>query len=804
MRDVSYADASSIPEERTMNRFNSVMQWVGRVVSVTMVALILSACADDGSTGVAGEPGQGVATLSSSTELNFNITGVTITSGKPVVSFSVTNQDGVPVAGFGETDLRFNIAKLIPGATSNWQNYINLTSTDRPIYGSQERSRTGYPWGTLVDNKNGTFKYTFATDISNTSVTCPSAPCLDADGNTLDLSYQPSLVHRVTIQQGNSAYPRPNVAYDFIPSGGTITDAHEITTTATCNECHNQLAIHGSRTEIKLCVTCHNPGTWSNENPGVTPNQTVDFKVLVHKIHMGEDLPSVVASTPYIVGGHDYSTVVFPQDTKNCAKCHDGTVTAQGDNWKTQLSKVACSACHDDVYFGTTADPLKTYETISHLTLSGATDPADSACITCHVSGGVAGSVEEKHAVPVNVAATKFQYNILEICGTAVGSNPDCAGVAPTVKFSVSDPTGATTHGYGNLYDVADVAIGPAPGQDPEYSTAGAGLNILTAWDSSDYNNNLGAGSRPARANSTSAISGATDNLDGTFTITLAALPVASGSAAVAMEGHPRGESVVGSGTYDLNVPVRGAVAYFTVNGGTLVERRVAVDITAKCDNCHNNLSLHGANRADNAQLCVMCHNPRNTDIGRRDNLPAGVTDGIPEVGLDGKLEETIDMKVLIHAIHAGDLSEHGIREDGIVVYGYGGSAHDYSHVRFPGILSDCTTCHNTGTYELDGKWATPLQSGIQATTMKSAPTASTAVEFTTQIGNQSDDLLTTPTAAVCSACHDGALAKAHMSSIGGAVFEGNAAAMTNSYETCSICHGPGKTADVNVVHGIE
>jgi len=347
---------------------------------------------------------------------------------------------------------------------------------------------------------------------------------------------------------------------------------------------------------------------------------------------------------------------------------------------------------------------------------------------------------------------------------------------------------------------------------DPEFG-AGASLNLLTGWDSSDYNNDGGSGSRPSRANSVDLAAiqaGATDRGNGTYNMTLDALPVASGSGVVAIEGHPRAESDPGSGAFDTSIPVRGVTAHFGINGDPMVERRVAVDIQGKCDNCHKLLSLHGNNRADNAQLCVICHNPRGTDVGRR---PVDV-DGIPDVAvtLDGRREQSIDFKVLIHAIHAGERDDpdtdevegHGIRENGIVVYGYGGTAHDFGHVRFPGILNDCTTCHNEGTYELDGLWEAPLQNGIQATTVEAAPTAIDAAELTTQQADQTDDLYTTPTGAVCSACHDGETAQEHMEQLGGAMFAVNQAAIDTSYETCSVCHGPGAIADLNLVHGIE
>jgi OmcA/MtrC family decaheme c-type cytochrome len=64
-------------------------------------------------------------------------------------------------------------------------------------------------------------------------------------------------------------------------------------------------------------VLCHTPQTIDPDT-----GQTQDMPVLVHKIHRGEDLPSV-QNDPYIIIGnrqsvHDYSEVVYPQDIRNC------------------------------------------------------------------------------------------------------------------------------------------------------------------------------------------------------------------------------------------------------------------------------------------------------------------------------------------------------------------------------------------------------------------------------------------------------------------------------------------------------
>ncbi len=66
----------------------------------------------------------------------------------------------------------------------------------------------------------------------------------------------------------------------------------------------------------------------------------------------------------------------------------------------------------------------------------------------------------------------------------------------------------------------------------------------------------------------------------------------------------------------------------------------------------------------------------------------------------------------------------------------------------------------------------------------------------------RSDDLGISPIAAVCSSCHDGELAKQHMVSLGGALFDVDVATLIGpTVETCAVCHGPGKLADVELVH---
>ncbi len=84
----------------------------------------------------------------------------------------------------------------------------------------------------------------------------------------------------MTIQQANSALPKATGVLDFVPSGGAVS-TRDIVLTATCNQCHDELTAHGTRIDTKLCVTCHNPGSWV----AGSPHTPVDFKVMIHKIH---------------------------------------------------------------------------------------------------------------------------------------------------------------------------------------------------------------------------------------------------------------------------------------------------------------------------------------------------------------------------------------------------------------------------------------------------------------------------------------------------------------------------------------
>jgi OmcA/MtrC family decaheme c-type cytochrome len=212
---------------------------------------------------------------------------------------------------------------------------------------------------------------------------------------------------------------------------------------------------------------------------------------------------------------------------------------------------------------------------------------------------------------------------------------------------------------------------------------------------------------------------------------------------------------------------------------------------------CHDVLSPHGNNRTDEPGVCVVCHNPNATDASRRPSS-AGVLTG----GVDGKLEEALDFRTMIHGIHAGQASKGGFREKGIAIYGSGG-VNDFSTVAISVKLNDCTACHIGTSYQLTGIWSSPTANGILGTTTTTDPVANTTTG--PAASDAADNLRISPTAAVCSSCHDSALAKTHMQDpFNGGNFSATQATINATVtENCSFCHGDGKVLNVKAVHGI-
>ena len=194
----------------------------------------------------------------------------------------------------------------------------------------------------------------------------------------------------------------------------------------------------------------------------------------------------------------------------------------------------------------------------------------------------------------------QFKNEILSV--TNVGLNK-----VPTVKFRVSNPA------TGKAYDIVN---------DKSFTTSGASLNINIAWDpATDITNAKPDGTEPGlRSNSTPRRSGYTLQMnlpqivaaaktagqatDGSYTIPFfTAVPVDTTSLMVQMDGHPR---ALPPGVTDWAKAVNAAAGMTVFYTGA---KRATLVTQTKCENCHNLLSFHGANRNGDPQGCLVCHN---------------------------------------------------------------------------------------------------------------------------------------------------------------------------------------------------
>jgi len=749
----------------------SLKNFLIRIPTLMLLGLFLAACdgGDDGADGAAGAPGPagppgppGPSTgsgvpIGSTTNINIAVSGVAIAAGggAPVVSFTLTNNIEQGLNDLPAADIRFTLAQLSPGVgggSSAWQSYVTRISGG--IADAQADAERGSA-GTFVDNGDGTYQYTFANDLT----AYPAGPVFDG-----------TKTHRLGIEIRGQAPISSNGIIDFVPVGGAPLFERKIVDNDTCNACHDRLEFHGGpRTDVDYCVTCHNPSSIDGDT-----GNGVDMKRLIHNIHSARADYQIVGHGDRV---HDWTDLVWTQDIRNCTTCHeeDDLDTPQASNWRLVPNREACGTCHYNDGDDTNGQHDYMIEDGEHPLGLVLTD--DTQCLTCHgpdstIAGG-AVQVANAHEIPTQTESTRFQFNIENVSDMVVGS-------MPTVELSVTNPLDGT------YYDILN---------DVEFTTCDRGASRLAvgiAWNTADYTN-TGSGAAAAQPISLNPLAcfgnpGATPVVGspGVFSIT-SGTPIpasAIGTAAVTMDGHP---AVDIDGVVN-RIPVTNVVEYVGIDGVTAVARRVVVDIV-NCDNCHKELSLHGNNRTDNPQVCVTCHNPNATDVTKR--VPVAVptdppTDCINVLGTD---DAPIDFKFMIHAIHASGHESDEIGQP-YNVCGFGNSPHTFDIVS-PGKVENCEGCHRQGSYF-------PVDPNVVLGT-----TVDAGANWTSPI----DDRVVSPNASVCSACHVSSLAAEHMVQNGGdfnATKAADSTLISSGVETCELCHGEGRTADVEVMHKVR
>jgi OmcA/MtrC family decaheme c-type cytochrome len=530
---------------------------------------------------------------------------------------------------------------------------------------------------------------------------------------------------------------RDDAVLHFMPEGGAVAVTREVVTDAQCDSCHGELDAHGGRySQTAMCAMCHTPQTTDPDT-----GNTVDFKVMIHKVHRGAGLPSVIGGTPYqIIGNnqslHDFSTVHFPQDVARCESCHAG---AQGDYWQQNAAREACVSCHDNISFTT---PVPEGQVLH----GGGVQPDDAPCTVCHPATGSIAGVADMHLMPAwDPASPEVAIELQDVTNSGPGQQP-------IVQFRVT-------------VDGAPRDIQAQPMTLLRATFSGPNTDFARYWQATIQGGGAAGTLTPVDAG------------DGIFTyqpIAAAAIPAdATGSYTVGMEGYLQAPD---QPRYTAVGPMRA----FAVTDEAAVARRAVVD-PALCNNCHYDLQGHGGSRRG-ARSCLQCHNPNNANDERFARLED--TD---------VFIETVDFKVMIHKIHAGeDLTQpyflggfpapSAADPDGTMI--------DFGETRYPRALQDCAACHDGDTFAL------PLAAGV----LPSRHEVRECLEDPDDDGDAlcedwpiADLVLMPPQTAACTSCHDSPSTLIH------------AEVMTNDdgQESCGTCHDPGSMQDVATVHGL-
>jgi OmcA/MtrC family decaheme c-type cytochrome len=556
--------------------------------------------------------------------LNLEIKSVYIPANlQPVVIFRITDGKGQPLDREGKVTpgpvTTSFIMAYIPQNAPQYVAYTTRVQGPSPITGQSALQATGENTGTYTSQGDGTYMYQFKT--------------------ALPANYDQAATHTLGIYstRNMSEFGQPNYYANelksWVPNGSQVTKIRDVAGTTACNQCHDPLMLHGgSRQKMELCILCHTPQTTDPDT-----GNTVDMKVMVHKIHMGSNLPS---GKPYIIIGNrqsvnDYSEVTYPQDIRHCTQCHKDA--QQVNNWMLNPTRATCGSCHDTVNFASGEDH------------AGGAQKDDSKCSQCHWPESDTeydASISGAHTVPYRSTQLRNpEYHLLSITDTAPGQKP-------TVKFQITDKTSAF--------------------MKPSDFTAPAGRLALTiGGPNTDYRQYFQEAADKAAYDEASHTA--------TYTFTNAIPADATGSYTLSVEG--RLNTTLNPGTtkeFVWEESPTNVVLPFGVTDTTPTIRRTVVD-QSKCQKCHDVLELHGGNR-NQVSTCVICHDPAKTDAARR---PASAAP-----------TETVDMKILIHKIHTGlELSSD------YTVYGFGGSVNNFNDITYPGDRRDCVKCHIAGTY---------------------------------------------------------------------------------------------------------
>jgi hypothetical protein len=698
------------------------------------------------------------------------------------VTFRITDPAGLPLDRngldtLGPVSTSFILA-YIPESEESYVSYTSRIQTS-PITGDSAEQASADSGGAYTDLGDGTYRYKFGTILPE-----------NYDTNA---THSLGIYARRDLTEFDLDRYVANELEHFVPSGASIPVPRDIVTTETCNgRCHDPLAIHGgARTEVGLCVLCHNPSQGIDPDTG----NSVDFPLMIHKIHMGENLANGYTIIGYRQSVHDYSHVVYPAPINECETCHTGGIPTE--NFPVVATPSAALVCDISRY----GETLLTWESerpieirvraagAAESTLFAWSEGSGSQATGKWIADGTTFEVYDADSMQL-IQELPVNATVLGCTGNAPGAPVGVAGAQHTNWLDhTSRQACETCHDYINwetgeghsdfdlaMFDDASCDKCHQPESGPEFYRTIRGAH-LSPYQSAQFPGVLvdlkevidtNPGDNPTVIFSVSnkngrvnpnelnrmrlTLSGPNDDFsfraqetvggsaiwvaDNTWSYTFStALPEdAFGSYTVSTEARDLVEVDFGDGPVELRDTAENPLLAFAVTDPAPVPRRMVVD-DAKCETCHSNLAFHGGNRHD-PSYCNTCHMPD---------------------ALDRDGEQTISFKYMIHSIHRGADLENG----------FAIGSHDYSEVEFPGDLRNCDACHVNNSQQV------PLPAGLLSTTTP-----------------QSLWSPLQPQTAACLSCHDGDDTANH--AFDNVAFFG---------ESCGTCHGEGRIAAVDKVH---